>query len=237
LGTSFVDPRNQSLKTLMALNRTHDLRSNGTWELPFGPNRPLLANAPPIVQRMVERWQLGGVFSINSGAPLTLTASASTYGIGNAFPDMLVNLPKNAGAVTRTSVPGVVTYFDGWTQVTDPGKASVTPLQSLQGADSNFAIADSEGRIILANPTPGKIGNMGQSYLSGPGAINMDANLVKRVRVGEGREMVVRLDAVNILNHPNWAAPNTSINSTSFGRIALPTTGNRQFTFTARFEF
>ena len=31
--------------------------------------------------------------------------------------------------------------------------------------------------------------------------------------------------------------PNVSIDSTSFGRIALPTTGNRQFTFTTRFEF
>src|SRR5207248_41537 len=86
LATSFVDPRNQSMKSLQPLNRTHDIRSNGTWELPFGPGRPLLANAPSLVQRLAERWQLGGIFSINSGAPLTLTASANPYGIGNAYP-------------------------------------------------------------------------------------------------------------------------------------------------------
>src|SRR5947207_11156484 len=180
------------MNSLQSFNRTHDLRSNGTWELPFGPNRPLLANAPSIVQRLVERWQLGGVFSVNSGAPLQLTGGFSPYGQGGGFnlnfPDMVVALPKDTGKVTRTSAPGVVTYFEGWTQVPDPGRANVTNLQSLQGADSNLAIADAQGRIVLANPTPGKLGNMGQNYLEGPGAMNLDENLVKRVRVAEGKE-------------------------------------------------
>ena len=104
-GTTFVDPRNQSMKTLQTFNRTHDIRSNGTWELPFGPNRPLLANAPSAVQRLIERWQLGGVFSINSGAPLTLNGGFSPYGLGTGFnlnfPDMLVALPKEQGRVVR----------------------------------------------------------------------------------------------------------------------------------------
>jgi hypothetical protein len=57
------------------------------------------------------------------------------------------------------------------------------------------------------------------------------------VRVAENKELVIRLDAINVLNHPNWGTPNLSIDSPGFGRIALPTTGNRQFTFTARVEF
>jgi hypothetical protein len=113
----------------------------------------------------------------------------------------------------------------------------VTTSQNLQGANSNLAIADEQGRIILVNPVPGKNGNMGRSYFAGPGAINLDANLVKRVRVGERKEAIIRVDAINVLNHANFGKPNLSINSTSFGCIALPTTGNRQFTFTARLEF
>jgi hypothetical protein len=87
------------------------------------------------------------------------------------------------------------------------------------------------------NPAAGALGNLGQSYFQGPGAINLDANLLKRVRVAENKEMIIRLDAINVLNHANFGSPNVSIDSTSFGRIALPTTGNRQFTFTARLEF
>jgi hypothetical protein len=40
-----------------------------------------------------------------------------------------------------------------------------------------------------------------------------------------------------VLNHPNWGNPNVNINSTQFGRITLPNSGNRQFTFGARLDF
>jgi hypothetical protein len=66
IGTSISDPRNRSTKTLENFHRTHDIRSNGTFELPLGPGRPLLANAPGWLSRIVERWQLGGIFSWNS---------------------------------------------------------------------------------------------------------------------------------------------------------------------------
>jgi hypothetical protein len=73
--TGNIDPRNRSLnKALTGTHRTHDIRSNGVWELPFGPGRLLLGNAASWVSRLVEGWQLGGVFSWSSGAPLTLTA-------------------------------------------------------------------------------------------------------------------------------------------------------------------
>jgi hypothetical protein len=241
LGTSVVNPRDRNTKSLLDTHRTHDLRSNGTWELPFGPDRLLLKNASAWITRLVERWQLGGIFSVNSGAPLTLTAGFSPYGMGTGnnlnFPDIVGPVPKSLGRVSRTSTPGVITYFDGLQTVPDPGRTSITNLQTLQSANSNQAIQDASGRILLVNPAPGRLGNMGQNYLEGPGAVNFDANLAKRVRLAESKELVVRLDAVNVLNHPNFGNPTTSINSTSFGRIALPTTGNRQFTFTARLEF
>jgi hypothetical protein len=116
-------------------------------------------------------------------------------------------------------------------------KSSRTAAQTLNTASTNFAITDASGKLILQNPTTGKIGNLGDNYLEGPGAISLDANLLKTVRIGETREFVLRIDAINILNHPNWANPTSSINSTSFGRIALPTTGNRQFVFNARLNF
>ncbi|PYS35099.1 MAG: hypothetical protein DMG14_27845, partial [Acidobacteria bacterium] len=73
------DPRNRAAdKTLVTYHRTHNLTANGTYELPFGPGRMFLANAPTLIHRIVERWQIGGLFSWSSGPPLTITAPVST---------------------------------------------------------------------------------------------------------------------------------------------------------------
>jgi hypothetical protein len=226
--------------------------------LPFGPNRLLLTNAPVLVQRLVERWQLGAIFTLTSGAPITIqTGINSPYGLTNNLADLIGPLPKNSGKVTKLP-NGVVTYFDGLQQVADPGKASVTTAQGLQGANTNFAIADAQGRILLANPTPGQAGNLGQNWFEGPGFVGLNANLSKRIRISETKEFEIRVDAINVLNRPNFAGSNNfgtnsanlSINSTQFGRLALPgsvppngvgvqgaNAGNRQFVFNGRVNF
>jgi hypothetical protein len=178
INTSIVNPRERGNKTLSAQHRTHDFRSNGTFELPFGPGRSWLSNAPLVISRLVERWQLGAVFSLSSGAPLTIAAASNPYGLASNFPNVVSNFPKDFGRVTRTSRPGVITYFDGIQQVADPGRSSVTTQQSLQNFASNFAIADSQGRLLLINPVPGAVGNLGEAWLEGPGRVGLDANLV-----------------------------------------------------------
>jgi hypothetical protein len=238
IATSIVNPRERGNKTLSALHRTHEFRSNGSFELPFGPGRPLLPNAGPVLSRVLERWQLGAIFNWGSGSPLTLTAGSNPYGLAANYPDMVTALPKSLGEVTKTNLPpGVITYFNGIQQVTDPGRSNVTTLQSLQNFNSNFALADDQGRLLLANPVPGVSGNMGEAWFEGPGRVSLDANLVKRVRIDETKEVELRLDAINVLNHPNFGNPTSNINSTLFGRIGLPTTGNRQFVFNARVNF
>jgi hypothetical protein len=139
--------------------------------------------------------------------------------------------------VKITSTPGRITYFDGFTRVPDPGRANVTTVDNLRTASGQFAIQDAQGRLVMVNPAPGKIGTMGQNWIEGPGQYRLDANLIKRVRLTETKEFEVRLDAINVLNHPNFGNPNMDINSPNFGQIALPTTGNRTFTFNARLNF
>ena len=220
------------------MQRTHRIQSNGTFELPLGQGQWLLPNASGIVQHLVERWQVGAIFSLSSGQPFSITGAGSPYlSNGTNYPNMLAAIPKSTGKVTPTSTPGVETYFDGWKQVADPGKANLTTLQSLQGQNNNLAIQDAQGNMILANTAIGTIGNMGPLWFEGPGSIGFDADLIKRVKITETKEFEVRLDALNVLNHPNWGNPTASINSTSFGRLTLPSTGNRQFTFNVRLNF
>ncbi|MBI4473039.1 MAG: TonB-dependent receptor [Acidobacteria bacterium] len=236
-GIVFRTLRNRSLdRGPLGLDRTHQIVSNGTFSLPFGPNRALLANAPAIVERLVENWQLAGILNWRSGAPLTFGGARASFNSSNEGPMVVGPLPKSAGKVTITSTPGVVTYFDGFRQVTDPARASVTTSNSTSSSNSELAIMDASGNLLLVNPAPGQLSNLSKGYLRGPSFIGLDMNLSKRIRISETKNVEFRMDAINILNHPNWGAPNASINSTSFGRISSAT-GSRSFTGNLRLNF
>jgi hypothetical protein len=264
---SYLDPNNHHLnKSLLSFHRTHDIRSNGTWELPFGTNRKFLAGAPSIINRLIEKWQLGGIMSWSSGAPLTITASNSeitwtpvpgqiAIARTNNTASILGNFPKDSGNVTPV-LNGAV-YFNGFTQVDDPFKSSITPgaaasnptgVQNLQAVFSNKVIKDANGNVVLCNPLPGTAGTLGRTWIEGPGHIGLDMNLVKRIQISEQKTFELRVDVINILNTPYWNNPNTDINSASFGRMdaADVTTGlsnadnrsaNRKFTFNMRLNF
>jgi hypothetical protein len=234
---TYVNPRNRALnKQLLSYHRTHDFRSNGLWQLPIGPGRKLLGNAPGWVSRLVERWQLGAIFSLASGSPLTINAPISSFTQATTLtsPNIAGDFPKSTGKVTRLA--NGVTYFDGLLQAPDPAISGVTTQQTLQSFFSNKAITDSQGKILLTNPQPGQIGTMGLKWIQGPGNIGFDMNLAKKVKLAENKEFELRVDAVNILNHPNFGNPNLNINAVNFGRITTAS-GSRSFVINSRLNF
>jgi hypothetical protein len=233
---SYRTLRNLSLdKRLMSFHRTHVVRANGTYELPFGPGRKFLAGSPGFIQRLVERWQMGGLLSIFSGTPLSVTAGRSSL---NQFTDNTPNLvgplPKGTGIVTID--PTGVTYFNGLQQITDPAVANITTAQGLQARSTLRAITDASGKLLLVNPTPGQLGSLATRYFEGPGAIAFDLNVVKRIKIKEELNFEFRADFIDALNHPRFSDPNTDINSTSFGRIT-GADGNRIIVLNARLNF
>jgi len=239
----YVDPMNRSRdKSLLSFHRTHDLRSNGMYELPFGRGQLLLNNASPFLSRLVEHWQLGAIFSMTSGAPLTILAgpspfspAGSPFGTPGNFPDIVGNFPKDFGKVTKDPVAGPI-YFAGVKQVNDPVRTSITPADNLASAATLMAIADAQGNILLQNAKPGTIGNMGRQWLEGPGRLGFDVDLQKQITLAEGRTLELRVDALNVLNHPQFANPVPNLNGLNFGRINTAT-GNRSFTLSARVSF
>ncbi len=222
-------------KRLMGFHRTHVFRSNGTWELPFGPNRYFLNGSRGILPRLVGGWQIGGIFNVASGGPISLYAAVSSFNqhLDNTA-TLVGNLPKNTGYVKRTD-NGVV-YFDDLKQVPDPMIGNLTSSQLLNTRSTLKAVTDASGAIIAVNPTPGKLGSISQTYLEGPGEFRLDVNLFKKIPLREGKELVIRADAVNVLNSPVFGAPVVDINSTSFGRINSAA-GNRVVLLSARVNF
>ncbi len=255
---SYLDANNHHLnKSLLGFHRTHDIRSNGTLELPFGPGRKFLNSAPGFINRLVEKWQLGGVMGWSSGAPLTITAANAettwTFVPGSIAIGRTSNTPTIQGAFAKdagkvTTVANGANYFADLKQIDDPFKNKVTMLQGLQSVFANRALADANGNVILANPAPGTVGTLGRTWIEGPGHIKLDVNLLKRIRIDEAKSFEIRVDVIDILNTPYWNNPVTDINSLNFGRMdandvitgvsnADNRSSNRKFTFSTRLNF
>ena len=77
---------------------------------------------------------------------------------------------------------------------------------------------------------------MGLNWIEGPPNLGLDMNLIKRIKIAETREFEFRIDALSILNHPNFGNPVLNINSNTFGRISSAT-GNRTFVANLRLNF
>jgi len=93
----------------------------------------------------------------------------------------------------------------------------------------------------LANGTP-RFGNSGRNILTGPRLFDLDASLSKRFSIGERVKVEFRGEFFNLVNHPNFALPNSFIGSASAGVISntvpLGATGyNREIQLGMKFQF
>jgi hypothetical protein len=235
-GSTYRDPTNRSIeKTLLGFDHAHQITGSAIYELPFGSNKLLFGNAPNWLQQVIAKWQLGGLLNYNSGAPLSITSGIQTISTVGAQPNVVGPIPKHMGKVTKLA-NGVV-YFDGFTQFQDPGFDAVSTLNGLSTAYNNKAIRGPGGETVLVNPQPGEVGTLGYSTVRGPSSLNLDMNMIKRFAITESKEFEVRVDAINVLNHPNFGNPVTSINSSNnFGRITTAG-GARSFVLNTRFSF
>jgi outer membrane receptor protein involved in Fe transport len=79
----------------------------------------------------------------------------------------------------------------------------------------------------FAVPAPYTFGNAGRTFGSGPGAINLDGSVLKDFAIRESAVVQFRLEALNFLNHANFANPDTRQGSATFGQITSLVAGNQ----------
>jgi hypothetical protein len=72
--------------------------------------------------------------------------------------------------------------------------------------------------IYTANPI-GTFGNAGHLSLRGPGYFNVDVAVSRQFKLLEHLTLQARVDAFNVLNHPNFGLPVGNISSANFGQI------------------
>jgi hypothetical protein len=72
----------------------------------------------------------------------------------------------------------------------------------------------------FAPAAAGTFGNAGRNIIIGPRTNALDFSVVKSTRINERANLQFRAESFNILNHPNFALPNVTMNSAAFGTIA-----------------
>jgi hypothetical protein len=246
----------------------HDLRTNGTFELPIGPGKSLMTNSSGWLARLVENWQTGIIFNVSSGNPRTIVGSHMMYATGNQNLDSAQNRANIVSPLFDEAMKGHLVwngpdnnsglyYGDKFGFVQDPQCQITNRTDSMgfnlfaNGSCTLQAVtmkqSDGSTPIVLANPLPGNRGNMPFS-LEAPGKWKFDANLSKRIRLTETKSLQFRIDAQNVLNHPDLADPQPqtgqSINSAGIIYGQIPTKGGsgsgalpRSFQLQLRLDF
>lgn len=95
-------------------------------------------------------------------------------------------------------------------------------------------VSDWFDKTAFTTPAQYQYGNAGRDILTGPGAVNLDASLFKRVRVrplGEGGEVQFRAELFNSLNHPQFGLPNARVDLAQGGAISSLSNSMRQIQF------
>jgi hypothetical protein len=195
----------------VAFSRRHRFLSTFLYQLPFGRRGSLFKGAHAVVDQVIGGWEIAGVLLYQSGPFLTVTVPGADPS-GTGFPLLIGN--GRADIVSGAS----------------PYATEQTPQHWLNSAA--FAVPPSNvGRYPTA-----PVGN-----IKGPGTRAVSMSLTKAIRFTESARLQIGGQAANLLNNVNYAPPNTTFNTASFGTISnvqsAEGAGPRQLQVTARLTF
>jgi hypothetical protein len=123
----------------------------------------------------------------------------------------------NGIVLVRGGLPLTVTSTNG-VQSTGTGNR---PNRICDGNISNPTIDrwfDTSCFVQTADLT-GTYGDSGRGIIRGPGSFNIDASLIKNTKIGNV-QTEFRVEAFNLLNHPQFANPNTTVGNAAYGTIS-----------------
>jgi hypothetical protein len=126
-------------------------------------------------------WQLGTIFTLSDGLPFTAIISGDALGQANQNSFDVPNRLNNPGCGRPVNRGNPVQYIN-------------------------------LGCFAFANPST-LFGNAGRNELVGPGVVNGDVSMFKNIPFNfmrEGARLQIRVEAFNLPNRANFAAPLTN---------------------------
>lgn len=230
-------------------DQTHVFNFNTIYELPFGKNRKYL-NDNKFLDYLIGGWQLGAVWRVGSGAPITFTDARGTFnrsgrsGRQTALTTLSPSELKKLVGVYKTPCgvffvnPSVINLNSNnlYGGVCGSINAGVPTGTTGGAASSGFGQPTFSSQVFFNN-APGQTSGLRRAIVNGPWTSAADISMLKNFRITESTKIQIRAEAFNITNSTFFVPGQfIDINSTTFGRIT-GTTGNRVMQVAARFEF
>lgn len=187
-------------------DHTHNISISGVYTLPVGRGRLLLPNANRIVDGAIGGWELGSLWKMQTGAPITI----DMYPLHSAY--VKPHIQKDNGYIRLLSA-----CVEQWEESTNSQGQTVytmTPLTYDTDSTCSNGAADFEN---IEQWMP----NVNSTYTARTlRSQQFDANLSKNFALAEGFSLQVRMEAFNALNHPVWnQGPDTNIQDATFGTV------------------
>jgi len=206
-GMSYGNPGQKAFETGPAsYDHANRLVASFVWSL------PKFNNSNGLMRNVVGGWQWTGIYSFQTGDPLTILAGVDRSQSGNSLDRVdLASGAKLGSRANPTPCPvgsnGVVIHCQAWLNKSDFYSPSST------APDGSF-------------------GNIGKGTYRGPNLWDMDTGLLKNivpVPSHENLSFQLRGEFFNLFNHPQVADPNVTANNANFGTIRGTINGNADY--------
>ncbi len=164
---------------------------------------------------------------------------------------VVYDLPFGEGKTWSSGSHWINEIIDGWSTGVIGEFRTGTPLSPIELTNNTGSYSDGVRPNIVGDPilhgsrsrsdklqnwfnttafqSPAKytFGNASRTFGEGPGLVSLDASLLKSFKAGDRLNVQFRTEALNVLNHANFANPNTQNGSGTFGQITSLVSGTQ----------
>jgi len=194
--------------------RPNRLVWSNVWDLPFGKGRQYLTSGP--LQHIVGGWELSWIYTYQTG-PLISWANNYYYGSIDQIVQALNHDQVHSQNINMWYSPSAV-----WTGSTAPASGFV----GFEGRSS------AQPNTYQARVFPQYINS-----LRADGIRDWDVRVARTFRIYERLNFMLALDMLNMTNHTQFTAPNTTVTSSSFGTLSGQANWPRILQFNVRVQF
>jgi len=165
----------------------------------------------------INNWEIAPLMHIQSGAPVNVTAGAD---------DSLTDNNEDRPNLVQGVSPYAKVKFNRGSG--EANREYLNPAAFAEICASN---------VTQGCAAAGTYGNISKNAFRGTPSLQFDSQVSRIFPIHERYNLDLRLEAFNLLNHPNFGAPNASVASTSFGQISSQSNAARVFQGAIKFSF